>query len=306
LRPVKRGAWIIGCLCLTLAVGAAPAAAKKKKKPRASLGPVVTVTSTGPIVPTGSASSATATCPAGTQAVGGGYTSTFNAANKSAIFESYRSAGNTWTASAVVGVGSGGVSAFGYCRKSNRPILDVPASASLSGGGPPVPARPSATCPPGTRLISGGFQSTRIATSVGFPFDNFSPSAGTWAIRMFNSSNMGPLTVTAHAYCIAGLRAPTLVSATLSAPTPSNGTLTVITRSCPAQKPNKPKNGKKKPKKLKPQRLSAGGFSTPISSVGGTTPIFNETTLDIAGWRALATNTGSAGTMPVAAQGICA
>jgi hypothetical protein len=294
---VKRGTALIGCLCLAFTLAAAPAQAKKKK-PKPSLGPVSTVTAVGSTVGVGSVSTATATCPGGTQAVGGGWTAPFAGTGAAAVFESYRSAPGAWTVSGVIGVGTANVTAYGYCRKVKGSITDSTATSSIAAG-TGNQGTASAVCPGAGRLIGGGFQSTRVNTSVGAPQDLYSPSPGVWALRAANSSTMGPLTITAHAYCLAKLKPPKLLNATTtSAPLPTGGTSSVNTGACPKPKKKKKKKGKKK----KPQRLSAGGFRTASGLV-----VWTESRMSGTGWSATANNaTGGTAALTLSAQGICA
>ena len=293
---MKRGIAIFGCLCLAIALAAAPAAAKKKKKPP-SLGPVTTVTSTGATVGIGNISTATAVCPAGTQAVGGGWIAPFSPSSAAAVYESYRSTPNAWTVSGVIGIGTANVTTFGYCRKVKGTISDRTGTATL-GAGTGAQATASATCPAGTKLISGGLQSTQNATSVGAPQDNYSPTAGVWTYRASNSAAGGPHTITAHAYCMAGLKAPRLLGATTTATVPAFGNLTATTGACPKAKKKKKKG--KKGKKAKPRRLSAGGFS----AVPGPTIAATHNLLEGTRWRVTALSQGGSTTLN--AQGICA
>jgi hypothetical protein len=109
---------------------AAPALAKKHKKPK-GLGPVVTATAVGPTIAAPGISSASASCPSGLQAVGGGFSASFDATNRLVVTESYRSSVNTWHVSAFVGSGSGAATAYAYCRRNNKVITDATATGTV-------------------------------------------------------------------------------------------------------------------------------------------------------------------------------
>jgi hypothetical protein len=288
--------------CALLALAAAPAEAKKKGKPK-GLGPVITATATGPLAVTeGQVSSATAICPKGTRAFGGGFSAPFHAGpdTRIGVFESFRTGVRRWTASAVaLTAGDGAVTTYAYCRRSVKAILDVAATAPLASGSG-MQATATAVCPAKKRLIGGGFQSTHGSgtTSVAIPHDNLSLSPGSWTLRGVNNTN-GAQTITAHAYCLGGIRRPTVLNTTMSAPNVAEfGSQAALTGSCP--KPNKKK------KKKRRKRLSAGGFSTPQFGVGTAIAVFTESRIEQAGWLNLARNADStAGTLTLTSQGLC-
>ena len=244
--------------CLVLAVSATPALAKKKKK-AVLQGPVVTASATGNTASaTGEVSTAVASCPKGKVALGGGFSAPWDPASALGVFESYRSGTRSWTVSAFRSAGSGAASAFVYCRKATKAVTDASASATVpSGSGETAGA--SATCPSGSRLISGGFQSSRGPDTVALAFAlvNMSTGPGTWSISDVNNS-VGAQTITAHAYCLAGIKSPRILNATNS-PTLAQGVIgSTNSPSCPA--PKRKGKKKKKPAKL----LSGGGYAGPL------------------------------------------
>src|SRR2546423_3404012 len=88
--------------CLLLILPVAPAAANKKHK-KPLLGPVVTATAVGNTASApGSLSTATATCPSGLRAVGGGYSAPFLATSRVAVLDSFRSGAASWTVDGIV------------------------------------------------------------------------------------------------------------------------------------------------------------------------------------------------------------
>ena len=130
--------------CGILALGASPALARKGKK-RAGLGPVSTVNATGPTVPTGSMSTAIATCPSGKQAASGGFSAPFGATSNVVVTDSFRSSPRSWTVIGVPEAGtSGAATAYAYCRQTTKTIMDVGGTGVVGnymfGGGTSEPS----------------------------------------------------------------------------------------------------------------------------------------------------------------------
>jgi hypothetical protein len=304
---MKRGTLL--CLCLLLALPAAPALAKKKhKKKPVKLGPVVTVTATGNTASVeGQDSTATATCPTGKQAVGGGFSAPLTLGSALVVHSSFRSAADGWTVQGELEDGAGAVTAYAYCRNSSAgPVTEVTQSGTLNTSGETKTLAPA--CPAGTRLIGGGFQATTFPDAVVFPQVNLATSPTTWTVTGVENQD-GAITLTAHAYCLAKIAAPVILTGTGSG---SGGTLAPASAttqsSCPV--PKKPKKkGKKKKKKKKPaQLLSAGGFSaSPVNGVSGApVPLFGESRISGNGWFASAVNAvESTDSFGVTSQGLC-
>jgi hypothetical protein len=284
---------------------AAPALAKKHKRKAKPLGPVITVTATGnTATPSNPESSATATCPAGKQAVGGGFTAPLSFASALVVHDSYRSAANAWTVAGQEANGEGAVTAHVYCRNASRQILATVAAANFSSSGEVKTL--TASCPGGTRLISGGFQSTvpPAEDAVVFPEVNQATSATTWTVTGVENQD-GAITLSAYAYCMAKIPAPAIVGQTTSGDAPQLAIIPNTTPSCPA--PPKPKKGKRKRKKKPRKLLSAGGFSSTILTPSGPEMVFGESHASpTGGWFASATNAvNRSGSVSVTSQGIC-
>jgi hypothetical protein len=284
----------------------ASALAKKKHKKPKALGPVVTVTATGNTVSgsTGAVSTAVATCPSGTVVIGGGFSAPLlSSTSQIGVVDSYRTAPGSWTVSAVELGGSGAVTADAYCRRTTKSITDVAATGTVPGG-TATSGSAAATCPAGTQLVAGGFQSSRGPTpaALALPLTNMA-SGSTWTLVSVNNATTAQ-TITAHAYCLAGIRAPTLVSSQTSATLAQFQTVQATSPSCPI--PKKGKKSKKGKKKKKPgQLLSAGGFSTPAPT-SMPFPLFVNSSAGASGWVATAINaSGPSGSISVTSQGIC-
>jgi hypothetical protein len=276
--------------------------AKKKHKKAKPLGPVVTATATGNTVSAdGNVSTATATCPSGKQAVGGGFSFPLTPANRLFVTTSFRSAPNAWTIAARDSNGSGAATAFAYCRNANHAITDTTSSGTVPSGGAQI-GEARSSCPTGTQLISGGFEITN-GTGGNYAVPTISSAINTnpeWLVQAANNG-AGAHPVTVHAYCMAGIPAPTFVNSSSSPTLAKDAASSLSSPSCPA--PKKPKKGKKKRKKKPAQLLSAGGFAgqsaLPI-------PLFSDARIDGATWLAAGANiTGPAGPIHFTSQGIC-
>jgi hypothetical protein len=309
--------WVAIVACLGLALTATPALAKKKHKKPKVLGPVVTVTATGnTTTSSGQFSVADATCPSGLQAVGGGFSAPFNGETAAfVVTESYRSSPTTWRVRALDGDGVGATTAWAYCRRNNRTITDATATAIVPSG-QTQSAKAQALCPPGVAAISGGFQITAGPGSAlaipmesigGGPTPGGTPPVGNWSVAALNASAPSQ-TITAHAYCMAGIKLPAFRQDQASALVPHLETLTAAS-SCPAvKKPKKKKKGQKKRKKHPAQLLSAGAFYSPFTpGSSSVVPVHTDSHIIGNGFIDTAVNAGSApsGTMTVQSQAMC-
>jgi hypothetical protein len=295
---MRRIVVMFACLLLALALVPATAAAKKHKK--RGLGPVITVTATGNTVTApGQESIATATCPPRLFAVGGGFSAPITATSSMVVHDSYRSSAQAWTVAGRAFTGTSAATAYAYCRRAAKnPVSDQTGTAPIAASGAPGSA--TATCPTG-RLIGGGFQSTVGPGNpqVALVEVNASTSSSTWtATAVANGS--GPQTLTAHAYCMSGIRAPVLVSASSSGNVALRESVTATTPGCPISK----KKGKKR-KTRPPRKLSAGGYSSTIGTATGPVGVLSDSRLGPPGWVATDVNGTSPGTISVTSQGIC-
>jgi hypothetical protein len=295
---------------------ATPAVAKKKGKKK-GLGPVVTAVAAGNSTSAaGQTSTATATCPAGTVAMGGGFTTQFTSSGALAVDNSFRSSNQSWTASGENVSGAASITTYAYCRRNRKPITDVTAAGVIPSG-PFTHGTAAAACPGGTQLISGGYQTTSgpAADAVTFPQVNATTTPGIWTVRSVNNS-AGTQTLTAHAYCTTGIKPPKIVTASTSQTVGPFGPVSVTTPACPVPKKKGTKKGKKsalaaakgKKRKRKPaQLLSAGGFSSPDLVSGSPGAIYVDTRIGSGGgWLGTANNASVAtGPLSVTSQGIC-
>jgi hypothetical protein len=249
---------------LVLALWAPPALAKKHTESK-GLGPVITVSAVGNAVTgIGSISTASATCPEGLQAVGGGFSAPGTSESQMIVIDSYRSAVGTWTVDGLTGPGTNAATAYAYCRKNNHRVTDVATASNVDGSATAtLTGFASASCPAKTQLIGGGFQTTHgpDPAALVVPAVNFAPTPKSWTVIGSNNSP-APQTMTAHAYCMRGIPAPTFRTTNSVRSLTLGAINSVPSASCPgsARKPGKRK--KKNPSKL----LSAGGFQIPPST----------------------------------------
>lgn len=153
---------------------------------------------------------ATATCPAGTKAVGGGFSASPGGLEPTVVTESRRSGAKRWIASGLraspLTTATGSLTAVVRCRSGAPKITEVSASTTLAAAtGPGDHPRATATagCTGKRRAISGGFSSEadpKQALAV-LPEDSQRVSKGrAWS---FTASHNNPASrkLTAYAYC---------------------------------------------------------------------------------------------------------
>jgi hypothetical protein len=176
-------------------------------------------------------------------------------------------------------------------------------SAVLSSSGEVKTLEPSCTT---GKLVGGGFQATRILADNPFVFPqvNQASSPTTWTVTGVANQD-GPRTLTAHAYCMAKIKQPPIVSMPVSGPASHVAPMTTESPSCPAPMTKiKGKKRKKTPRKL----LSAGGFSTTVNGVpGAPVMVLSESHLGVGGgWQASALSANNTpGAVTLTSQGIC-
>jgi hypothetical protein len=307
LVPAPRRTLIVS-FCLLMMLPAAPALAKKKhKKKSAGLGPVVTVTAVGNPASTAQDSTATASCPTGKEALGGGFSAPFAPGGTLVVHSSYRSSPQSWTTAAWAAGGTGSVTSYAYCRNVPRnPVSDVAQSVDFPSSG--VARTLTPTCPSGTQLIGGGFQSTTGPAAGDFAILQVNaPGAASesWAVTGLQNTSAAQ-SLTAHAYCLGGIRQATLVNGANAMSVSPADAISATSATCPVTKQKKRK-GRKKRKKRPAQLLTAGGFSGPVASGGGgAVAIYTDSRIGPSGgWSATARDGSGSGTLSLTSYGLC-
>jgi hypothetical protein len=297
-----RAMGLVACAGLLLALCASPAIAKKKGKKKVKLGPVVTVTATSPATSTtGERVVATATCPPGKKAFGGGFATT--PSNQSLLFpdESHRGAPNSWIAGGsyfgIAGPGSPplSITSIVHCRKLKKAPAEVAISVPVIAQTNTTPATAIARCQgKKQRLISGGFFYTPDANGnihQALVYEN-EPVGKDWHASVQNSGTSPARTLTGYAYCAKGLKkAPKITSGTTAFTVPAAlSQISATSPPCPAK-----------------TRLSAGGFVSPFPATAPMTarPLYYESQAVGGGWRASALAGFGGGPLSITALGIC-
>jgi hypothetical protein len=238
---------VAGLLAIASPVTAGALAKKKAKKPGAVSTRSSTASGTGP----SALVTATATCPKGTKAVGGGFL--ISPPNPGLgflglVYESQKVGQGSWRVSAQnLNVGPPQlltVTADAYCRKGVPSTTTVSATISqpaTSQTGPPAVA----ACTGKSKAVAGGFVSTPPIVGPGATHimtDSLRTGSKTWLAQALSGPG-APNTVTSHAYCAKG-KLPAAVAST-SPPNSTPDAISTATATC---------KGKKK-------KLLMGGFS---------------------------------------------
>jgi hypothetical protein len=227
---MSRGSRILAVAALALVAAVPAAEAKPKKKPKGA--PSVFVrTANSTAAADGQAVSAAATCPKRTIALGGGFqapfarTGTGSIVDFTVVHESRRTGPRTWSVSGVRQDGGAAgpaltLTASVHCRsprlgkrpkakKGKKPrllqVTEVPATGSAGGANATLSA--TASCPPGQRILGGGFSISPGPVLTGTesfatPSQSTPVDAFTWQASATNAGTI-PRAITSHAYCIA-------------------------------------------------------------------------------------------------------
>jgi hypothetical protein len=228
--------------------------------------------------------SATATCPGRLRALGGGFSTSTNGAEKVVVHTSRRAGRRSWTNEAVA-TRDEALTSYVYCRRMRRAPTEASATA-VAGEGPPAAA--VAKCPGARKAVSGGFSSTVGPGLNDFAFPAASLRRGdSWA-AIATSGSGRPQTITAYAYC-AKRRRPPARAQSQSLPSLSPfGFISATSGRC-----------------AKGRRTAAGGFAGTPPRIGGPILLITQSRLAGSVWTATAMNDAEAGGVALAAQAIC-
>jgi len=257
VRGVGRAGLVLAALAVVMLAFAGTTDAKKKKK-KHKVAPVVTATATATGTVEGQSISATATCPAGTRAVGGGFATPPlppDPQDSGVATASHKVGANQWFAAMQV-IGTPGppvvLTTTAYCRKGAPVTTPVSTSTSLpQSSSPPFAVTPSnASCGAKQVQLSGGFSASSVVSSSDFD------------VLPLSSNRVDPLT-----WQVTGLGV-------------TAGQTIVSQADCANQrKAKKGKNGKKKkvkklvtPTEVTGDVISAGGSSVATATAIATCP----------------------------------
>jgi hypothetical protein len=185
---------------------------KKRKKPkRLSIAEVGGTASAGPGA--SESGTATATCPAGQKAVGGGFSASPPASGSGMtasfpfFWQSKRNGDAGWQASALNAsmAENRTIQAYAYCA-ARVSVSETSASSPIGASGGPTSLTPaSATtpaCPTNTHVAAGGFDNQQIAlgmTAAPLMVES-APTGASWRGSAVNLS-IAPGTITVKGYC---------------------------------------------------------------------------------------------------------
>jgi hypothetical protein len=178
---------------------------KKHKKPKQRQLQISEVSATGPAAERDEQSSAAASCPAGINVIGGGFSISPRPILAGSnlffprVWANHATSANAWTASETTsGKTPTTLTSYAYCASASPPLA-LTGSGDVSAGQTSVAATPA--CPADRPLIGGGFDNTpvRAGDSSEVPFESTGDGGG-WRISAFDNS-FEPASLQAIAYC---------------------------------------------------------------------------------------------------------
>jgi hypothetical protein len=178
---------------------------KRHKKPKQRLLQISEVSATGPTADRDEQSTATASCPAGLNVIGGGFSISpppdLSGSNLffPRVWANHATSTNAWTASETTsGKTPMTLTSYAYCANTSPPLA---LAGSGSVGARQTGSAATPACPADRPLIGGGFDNTPIRPggSAEIPFESTADGGG-WRISAFDNS-LAPASLQAIAYC---------------------------------------------------------------------------------------------------------
>jgi hypothetical protein len=165
--------------------------------------------------------SATASCPPGTRATGGGFRAPSSVDAVALVYESIKVGQRSWRASVqVLDMGAPStltITTYAYCRE-HYPHTRTRTSTVRTSGETQVGPTASASCPTGMVALAGGFRMPpplNGPTVTSLYFDSLRSGISAWDTRVVTGP-AGASTVTGEVYCAKRAASPTEVSGTSS------------------------------------------------------------------------------------------
>jgi len=240
----------------------------------------------------GATASATATCPSGTKAAGGGFDAPSSNDAVAIVYESVKVRQRGWRASVqLLDPGdptSVTLTTYVYCR-AHFPATKSSSQTVPTDGQVQLGPTASASCPSGQVAAAGGFHMPPPLVSptvTDLFFDSLRSDVSGWDARVVTGP-AGASSVTSEAYCTKAIPAP-VEAAGASAPVGLDGVDGTATASCPAG--------------LTP---AAGGFAQPDGSLVSFFFVHSSRRVGDS-WQVQGLHTGSEPTMALHAAGYCA
>lgn len=201
-------------------------------------GPVREVSATAQASGDGSTASATAKCPGGTRAAGGGFNAPSSSTAVGIVYESVKVGQSAWRASVQLlepgDPASLTLTTYAYCRKhvprTGSSAVTVPTHGNIQNG-----PTASAACPAGQVALAGGFHMPPPLISplvTDLFFDSMRSGTSGWNARVFTGP-AGPSSITSEAYCAPGGNVPVEADAS-GQPSGLDGDTGTATANCPA------------------------------------------------------------------------
>lgn len=201
----------VNCRSRKLAVikkGRKHAVEAKRKKRRKLTVTEVSASSTSAAAPAAQAT-ATADCPAGKQALGGGFSSSpvspvTDPEFDPFIWADYRNSPGSWRAALTTGsITAHTLTSYAYCAAGLK-VVETSSDAALPAFGPVIQITTASAppCPAGKAMLGGGFSNPPATVSSGIAFlTNFSSLiGGAWRVSAFNF-NVVAGTLDSRGYC---------------------------------------------------------------------------------------------------------
>jgi hypothetical protein len=279
---------VLGAVLAAIAAEATPAFAV----PPSANGTVQEVSASVQVTGDGSTASATATCPPGTKAAGGGFDAPPTAQAVGIVYESVKVHERDWRASVqLLDPGSPEtvtLTTYAYCR-DHFPATHTSEQTVPTDGQVQLGPTASATCPHGEAALAGGFSMPPPLVSsfvTDLFFDSVRDGISGWDGRVVTGP-AGPSYITSQAYCSAARDVPVEADGTTQSGE-VDGVSSTATANCP------------------PGLVPAdGGFTQPAS--GLMSFFFVTSSRRVGGsWQVTGRHSGSVPQVPLQAAAYCA
>jgi hypothetical protein len=253
---------VIAAAVFALPLAGAEAAEKKKQQPpKLQIGTFAISATGSPNVATG-----TATCPGKTRAVAGGFTTSKPSLAPGSphwlnVYESQKVGQRAWRVSGVEHFpdpATDSLIVYVYCQPMKAKVKSATDTVALPAA-EATGATALASCPKGTKSISGGFVTPAPdGVNSSYVSRSIAANATGWVVDATNLSGAAPRNVTAIAYCakVAKMKSRSASAAVLG---PVDSTKTATTAPC-----------------VKGLGLRGGGFatSTPVGGLAGSALVY--------------------------------